>query len=207
MFQGIVGLGEVKKVKEKDNFRVLGIDVSGLADPKKGDSVAVNGVCLSAAELGDVIYFDVMGESLKKTNLGKLKEGDKVNIERPINLGTEISGHLIQGHIEKSSVITKKIEDGDNIKMYFSLPENLKDYIFPKGSIAIDGISLTAVDVDEKEFSVAIIPQTLKNSTLGFKKEGDDVNIETDFLLKIYRNNLAKKIENLEARIKELEND
>ncbi|MBU0530201.1 MAG: riboflavin synthase [Nanoarchaeota archaeon] len=210
MFQGIiVGTGLVKRIEERNDFRVLGIDLSGLVKPKNGDSVAVNGTCLTATSSSDgITFFDVIGETIEKTNLGKLKVGDKVNLERPINMESEISGHLVQGHVESVASVTKRIEEGENVRMSFTIPKGLNNYIFPKGSIAIDGISLTVVDV-EKDFSVALIPETLKKTTLGFKKKGDLVNIETDFLVKSMFNQLSRSflesIEEMKEKIKKLE--
>jgi riboflavin synthase len=220
VFQGIIiGLGYVKKIEDKTNFRVVGIDLSGLMDPKAGDSVSVNGTCLTVTHSADgVAFFDVIAETLEKTNLGKLKEGDKVNLENPINLGSGISGHLVQGHVESVADITKRVEEGENVMMFFTIPKRLNDYIFPKGSISIDGISLTVADMDKERnvFSVALIPETLKKTTLGFKKDGDIVNIETDFLVKSMFSQfngvflksvewMKDKIEKLESRIKDLE--
>ncbi len=220
MFQGIiVGLGCIKKIEDKNNFRVVGIDLFGFIDPKAGDSVSVNGTCLTVTHSTDgVAFFDVIAETLEKTNLGKLKEGDKVNLENPINLGSEISGHLVQGHVESVADITKRVEEGENVMMFFNIPKGLNDYVFPKGSIAIDGISLTVTDMDKERsvFSVALIPETLKKTTLGFKKEGDIVNIETDFLVKSMFSHfnrvflesvgwIKERIEKLESRIDNIE--
>ena len=220
MFQGIiVGLGCVKKTEDKTNFRVMGIDLFGFIDPRRGDSVSINGTCLTVTgSVNGVAFFDVIAETLEKTNLGKLKEGDKVNLENPISLGSEISGHLVQGHIESVADITKRVEEGDNVRMFFNIPRGLNDYVFPKGSIAIDGVSMTVADMDKERgvFSVALIPETLKKTTLGFKREGDIVNIETDFLVKSMFNQFNRvflesvegikdKIEKLESRIDNIE--
>jgi riboflavin synthase alpha subunit len=220
MFQGIViGLGCVKRIEERKNFRRLGLDLSGLIEPKRGNSVSVNGTCLTVTDSANgAAFFDVIAETLEKTNLGELKEGDKVNLEGPISLEGGISGHLVQGHVESVAKITRRAEEDGDVRMFFSIPERLKDYIYPKGSIALDGVSMTVVDVDKEGegFSVALIPETLEKTTLGFKREGDVVNIETDFLVKGMLNQLNKgilesvegmkdRIERLESRVKGLE--
>jgi riboflavin synthase alpha subunit len=188
MFQGIVaGLGRVRKVEERKDFRRLGIDLSGLMEPKRGESVSVNGTCLTTTETADgIAFFDVIAETLEKTTLGNLKKGDRVNLEAPINLGSGISGHLVQGHVESVARVTRRVEEGENVRMFLTVPENLGDYMFPKGSIALDGVSMTIVDMDKegRVFSVAVIPETLEKTTLGFRKDGDNVNIETDFLVR-----------------------
>jgi riboflavin synthase len=220
MFQGIIaGLGCVRKVEERKDFRRLGIDLSGLMGPRRGDSVSVNGTCLTTTDIENgVAFFDVIAETLEKTNLGELKEGDRVNIEAPINLETGISGHLIQGHVESAARVTRRVEEGENVRMFFTVPEHLGDCMFAKGSIALDGVSMTIVDIDKegREFSVAVIPETLEKTTLGFKKESDSVNIETDFLVRGVLNQLNRgmlesvkgikgRLERIESRIGELE--
>jgi len=213
MFQGIVvGLGRIENVEERANFRRLGIDLSGLVHPKNGDSVSINGTCLTVTDIEkNIAFFDIIAETLDKTNLGKLSVGDKVNLENPINLGSEISGHLVQGHVESVATVTKRFKEGDDVRMFFTIPEHLNEHIFLKGSIAIDGVSMTVASMDKEDgiFSVAIIPETLRKTTLGFKKEGDYVNLETDFLMKSmsgqFRRVFTESLEELTDNIKKLE--
>jgi riboflavin synthase len=150
-----------------------------------GESIAVNGVCLTVtAYVEDTCRFQVGPETLKRTNLGELRVGDRVNLERSLRMGDRIGGHLVQGHVDAVGRIKQRMVEGDWITMHFTCPEALTAQMAPKGSIAVDGISLTLVDVLPGGFSVALIPHTLAVTTLGFKDVGDHVNLETDLLAK-----------------------
>jgi riboflavin synthase len=150
---------------------------------KLGDSVAVDGVCLTVTALdSDSFTALVSAETLRKTTLGERKIGDRVNLEAPVTLATKLSGHLVQGHVDGTATVERVVPEGESQMWYFRLYPELVRYLVPKGSVAIDGISLTVVDVWKDGFSVAIIPKTLALTTLQFRKVGDRVNIETDII-------------------------
>ncbi|MFA4831160.1 MAG: riboflavin synthase subunit alpha [Patescibacteria group bacterium] len=184
MYSGIVQSAQkIKRIEEKDNLRVLSFEFSVelLVGLKKGASVSVGGVCLTVAKIdGSTAYFEVMNETLDKTTLGSLKEGDEVNIERSLKFGDEVGGHILSGHVRGIAEILE-IERLKDYKIIFQVPEEWMKYILPKGFIAIDGCSLTVVDANQRgEFSVCFIPETLNNTTFGVKKIGDRVNVEID---------------------------
>ena len=185
MFSGIIeDLREVVKIDSKKDFSTISIDLENFSEGVKiGDSISVNGVCLTITNLsGTATSFDIMKETLDKTDLGDLKVNDKVNIERALKIGERLDGHFVLGHIDGTGIIEKKIQDEDNCVIWISLPEELKYGLIPKGSIGVDGISLTIADIKENKFAIALIPHTLKITTLGFKDIGDKLNIEIDYL-------------------------
>ncbi len=150
-----------------------------------GDSIALNGCCLTVvAVAGDSLAFQAGEETLSRTNLGELKAGDVVNIERSLKMGDEIGGHLVTGHIDAVGVVDRRIDNAQWCTMWFRVPPALTSQMASKGSIAVDGVGLTLVDVDDDHFSVALIPHTLSLTTLGRRHEGDRVNLETDILAK-----------------------
>jgi len=188
MFTGIIeGLGNIVRFDKKTNNRSaakmkikLGKIAKGL---KVGDSVAINGVCLTAINISkDIAEFEMVGETIKKTNLGSLESGDKVNIERSLKVGERLEGHFVLGHVDGVGIISKMEKQTNQIKIWTKVPKELSKYIIKKGSVTIDGISLTVVDVLKDQFSVSIIPHTMKMTNLSYKKVGDKVNIETDIL-------------------------
>ena len=185
MFSGIVeDLRRVKKVDAKKEFSRISIDLGLLIKGTKiGDSISVNGACLTIVEIEkSLATFDIMLETLNKTNLGDLKIGDKVNIERSLKMGERLDGHFVLGHVDGQGIIEKKVQDEDNCVIWVSLPNKLKYGLIPKGSIGVDGISLTIADIKGNKFAIALIPHTLKITTLGIKGVGDKVNIEIDYL-------------------------
>ena len=188
MFTGIVeGIGIVKKLDKKTNNRSaakIKVDLGNLAKGLKvGHSVALNGVCLTVTRISkEVAEFEMIGETIKKTDLGKLESGDKVNIERSLKVGDRMEGHFVLGHIDGTGKIINIEKLPKEIKLWIELPNFLTKYVVKKGSIAIDGISLTLVDVIKNKISVCIIPHTLKITNLDSKKIGEKVNIETDIL-------------------------
>lgn len=201
MFTGIIeGLAEVKsvsKAKNKDTGASIRIRIHlgrlsrGM---KTGSSISVNGACLTITKLRrHEADFDIIGETTKLTCLNSLKAGDKVNIERSLRLGNRLEGHLVLGHIDGTGTIEKVLRFNTETKIWIKV-ENLKllSSIVSKGSIAIDGISLTVVDTTRGSISVAIIPHTLSLTTLGYKSEGNCVNIETDILGKYTTKELPK---------------
>lgn len=185
MFTGIIqGLGTVRKMTRKGQDAVIGVQtLLPLSDLKKGDSVAVNGVCLTVTELsGQDFSADVSAETLARTNLQFLKAGDRVNLEKALRLADFLGGHIVLGHVDGSGRIAEKTQKSGSIVFAVTVEENLGRYIVEKGSIAIDGISLTINRFAGGRFYVNIIPHTIENTTLAFKKVGDTVNIETDIL-------------------------
>ncbi|MBQ0984123.1 riboflavin synthase [Streptomyces sp. F63] len=187
MFTGIVEeLGEVAAVEDlgdSSRFRLRGPLVT--ADAKHGDSIAVNGVCLTVVDTaGGEFTADVMAETLKRSSLGALVPGSRVNLERPMALGGRLGGHLVQGHVDGTGIITGR-EPGEHWEIVtVSLPPGLARYVVEKGSITVDGVSLTVVDAADDHFTVSLIPTTLGLTTLGIKKAGDPVNLEVDVLAK-----------------------
>lgn len=188
MFTGIVeGLGIIKKFEKKTNTRSaakMKVDLGNLAKGlKAGHSVAINGVCLTVTKISkNAAEFEMIGETIKKTDLGKLESGDKVNIERSLKVGDRMEGHFVLGHIDGTGKIIKIEKMPKEIKLWIELPNDLTKHVVKKGSIAIDGISLTLVDVIKNKISVCIIPHTIKITNLNSKNIGDKVNIETDIL-------------------------
>ena len=188
MFTGIIeGQGIVKKFDIKTQNRSaakMGIDLGNLAKGLQiGDSVAINGVCLTTTHISkNHAEFEMIGETLKKTNLGMIKSGDKVNIERSLKVGERMEGHFVLGHIDGTGKIIKIEKLSKEIKFWIELPKDLARFVVKKGSITVDGISLTLVDVLKNKISICIIPHTMKITNLDSKKIGDKVNIETDIL-------------------------
>lgn len=184
MFTGIVqGQGILLDIIEKLDFRthLVQLPQSMLAGLELGASVAHNGCCLTVTAIeGDRIAFDLMQETLRVTNLGRLNVGDSVNLERAARFGDEIGGHAMSGHIMAQSELLKRVETQTNTTLWFALPANLAKYVFTKGYIGIDGISLTLGDVREDRFAVHLIPETLARTNLGYIEPGWQVNIEID---------------------------
>jgi len=164
----------------------LTIDLLALAKQMKtGDSVAVNGVCLTVAKLeGPAAAFDISPETLNKTNFGLLKAGSTVNVELPLRPNDRLGGHFVLGHIDATATVKNIEKTGDFTTMTFAADATLLEQLIPKGSVAVDGISLTVARLDQSTFTVALIPQTLKNTTLGNAKLGQKVNIEIDIITK-----------------------
>ncbi len=196
MFTGLVEtICTVKSVLRAEAGAMrLSIDIGQLAEGAKiGDSLSINGVCLTVAGLDDgIAAFDVSRETLSKSNLGGLKAPSQVNVERAIQAGGRFGGHLVQGHIDGIATIKTIIKEGQFVDMKFSASSELLGQMVVKGSVAVDGISLTVSNMNKSSFSVAIIPQTLEKSTLGKAKIGDAVNIETDIIVKTVKRQLEQ---------------
>ncbi|MEK6563829.1 MAG: riboflavin synthase [Candidatus Omnitrophota bacterium] len=187
MFTGIIEeLGIVKDVSRKGRLISLSIQADkAISDTKIGDSIAVNGVCLTVVKIEDkVLSFDLLEETARLTNLGKLKSNEKVNLERSLKIGDRLSGHFVTGHIDCPGAIREKTYVSGNLSFKITIPREFLKFIALKGSITVDGISLTVSDKRSNTFSVCIIPHTLKNTTLSFKGPSSEVNIETDILAK-----------------------
>ncbi|MFD6435796.1 riboflavin synthase [Streptomyces venezuelae] len=187
MFTGIVEeLGEITAVEnlpDASRFRLRGPVVTEGA--KHGDSIAVNGVCLTVVEHeGDEFTADVMAETLNRSSLGALAVGSRVNLERPTSVGARLGGHIVQGHVDSvGTVVERKPSDNWEI-VKISLPDGLSRYVVEKGSITVDGVSLTVVDAGPDFFTISLIPTTLALTTLGIKQPGDPVNLEVDVIAK-----------------------
>ena len=188
MFTGIiVGTGKVTKLEQKTKNRSaiqmtidLGKYASGL---KIGQSVAINGVCLSATKISkNKCIFEMIDETTKKTDLGNVKAGSTVNVERSLKVGDRLEGHFVLGHIDGVATITNIEKKPKEVKIWFKVPKKLTKYVVKKGSIALDGISLTLVDVKKDIVSVCLIPHTINVTNFKSKKIGDKLNIETDVL-------------------------
>ena len=198
MFTGIVEeMGKIVRVEK--GAKSSRLTVSGdkiFSDLKLGDSVATNGVCLTVTSFSKGIFTaDVMNETLKRSNLGELRQGSMVNLERAMIANGRFGGHIVSGHIDGTGVITK-IEQ-DDIAVWYTIRADRKimKYIIEKGSVAIDGISLTIAKVTDNDFSVSLIPHTAKETVLGYKKTGDTVNLENDVVGKYIEHFLSVKEE------------
>lgn len=187
MFTGIVEeLGEVTALTDLgDSARLTVRGPLVVEDARHGDSVAVNGVCLTVVEVtGDRFTADVMRETLDRSALGALTPGAPVNLERPMRLDGRFGGHLVQGHVDGTGVIESRSPSEHWDVVRISLPRDLARYVVPKGSVTVDGVSLTVASVDEGSFTVSLIPTTLELTTLGRKQPGDPVNLEVDVIAK-----------------------
>lgn len=184
MFTGIVqGRGTLAAIEQKQDFRrhLVRMPQALLAGLEPGASVAHNGCCLTVSAIdADCVAFDLMQETLRVTNLGALKVGDQVNLERAARFGDEIGGHSMSGHIYCQAQISEVIESPDNRTLWFVLPLEAMKYVLTKGYIGVDGASLTVGQVRDNQFCVHLIPETLTRTTLGVRRVGESVNIEID---------------------------
>jgi len=187
MFTGLIqALGTVRGKEPRGGAVRLVVEAPGpAAEASIGDSVAVNGCCLTVVAIeGDRLAFDVIPESLDRTNLGAQEVGSRVNLELPLRPSDRLGGHFVQGHVDAVARLLGKNADGGDVRFRFSLPGALRGQVVEKGSIAIDGVSLTVASADGDGFEVALIPHTLAVTTLGQLAEGDPVNLEGDILAK-----------------------
>jgi riboflavin synthase len=185
MFTGIIeNAGAVKRITRKGEDALLVIDTSlNLDDIKVGDSIAVNGACLTVTEKTDRGFSaDVSAETLTRTNLKLLKSGDRVNLEKSLRMNSFLGGHLVLGHVDGLGKIQEKMNKANSLQLGVEIDTELSRYIVEKGSVAVDGISLTVNRCEKNRFYVTIIPHTARNTTLEFKKVADLVNIETDII-------------------------
>jgi len=184
MFTGIVQhVGAIRAVRDTANGARLAIDIGPLAgDLNRGASVAVNGACLTASDFdGQIAEFDVIAETLKRTTLGAFRPGRKVNLERAMTLGEHLDGHIVQGHVDAVATV-RRMDRKQPCILELQAGGDLTGLMAPKGSVAIDGVSLTLVDISADRFSVGLIPTTLGDTTLGELTAGDEVNIEADII-------------------------
>lgn len=185
MFTGIVeGKGRLVRIEHRGAGKRLTIEFpSHLTEVQLGDSISVNGACLTVFEKKDKeVTFDLSGETLKKSVLGELRVGDSVNLERALRLSDRLGGHFVTGHIDGVGTITERKKEKDFIQLKVRVPKHILKYLVPKGSIAVDGISLTINEVQGDEISLMLIPYTLEKTTLIEKNTGDHLNLEADLL-------------------------
>jgi len=185
MFTGIIEeIGAVKGISKSSTGAVLKIKTEKIyVDAKLGDSIAMNGACLSVIAVNiNILSFDVIPETLKRTTLSDLKANDPVNLERSMKLDARIGGHFITGHIDYKGRINDIIKNQAGVGFNVSLPEEFSKFVVDKGSVALDGTSLTVAAVSKDNFTVYLIPHTFKNTALGIKKKGDFINVETDII-------------------------
>lgn len=187
MFAGIVELRATVEalISEPPGVRLVIRAPSFAEEAKIGDSIAINGCCLTVVDVRDgLLGFDAGAETLSRTNLGRLESGSFVNLERSLTIGDRLGGHFVTGHIDGVGHLDQRIDDQDWSTFWFRVPPTLTRQMASKGSIAVDGVSLTLVDVEADRFSVALIPHTLDVTTLGPMQKGDPANLETDVLAK-----------------------
>lgn len=196
MFTGIIEkVCTVKDIRRNASNMEISIDLAGLTeDVKLGDSVAINGTCLTAVKIqGSIVAFELSSETIAKSSLADIKPAQKVNVERAMKLSDRLGGHIVQGHIDGIATIKSISDKGDFKDITFSAGKELLDQMVTKGSVAIDGVSLTIAQMDSTSFKIAVIPQTLQETILGLAKVGNKVNIETDIIGKMVK----KHVENL----------
>jgi riboflavin synthase len=190
VFTGIIEeIGEVIDVRHRGDAAVLTVRATRIADDlQHGASIAVNGVCLTVVgwqfEVPTSIEFDVMGETLKRSVIGTLAPGGRVNLERAVRADARLDGHVVQGHVDGTGVVVSRTEGDEWELVRFGLPSQLARFVAEKGSIAVDGVSLTVTGVGPDWFEVGLIPETLRATTLGDRTTGDPVNLEVDVLAK-----------------------
>ena len=195
MFTGIIEfVCTVKTVRPAKGGYMLELDLGPLAqDAKPGDSIAVNGACLTITKLSSQFAsFDLSAETIEKSTLGSLRPGSKVNTERAMQANGRFDGHIVQGHIDTTAIIKSIEKQGDFYNLKFAAEPDVLDYIVPKSSIAIDGISLTVTEVARENFAVTVIPATWNKTVLHLAKVGDKANIETDIIAKMIKKQLEK---------------
>jgi riboflavin synthase len=186
VFTGLIGeLGRVRSVERSPEGARLRIEAGVASELHEGDSVAVNGVCLTATEVDSRAFAaEAMNETLARTSLGALDAGSSVNLELPLRAGDRLGGHLVQGHVDGLGTVVERLDDGFAVRIGIEPPEDLLRYVVQKGSIAVDGVSLTVADVDGRSFTVSLIPETLERTSLGSVEPGTTVNLEVDVLAK-----------------------
>ena len=201
MFTGIVeGTGELTRITRKRGISTLEIDLGSMRKGlKKGHSVCCEGVCLTAVRFwGDRMSVEVMQETLDCTNLGQLKAGDKINIERSLKLNSSLGGHFVFGHVDGQARLVSVKEEGDSRRYRFKVPVKLMRFITRKGSVSLNGVSLTVAAAGRGYFEICLIPHTLKATTLGTMKTGETVNVEIDMLARYSYKLLTGKEVNLD---------
>ncbi|HEY2160003.1 MAG TPA: riboflavin synthase [Solirubrobacteraceae bacterium] len=186
MFTGLINdLGRVSGIERSPDGARMRIEAASASDLREGDSVAVNGVCLTATHVdGGSFSAEAMNETLARTSLGALDTGSHVNLELPLRAGDRIGGHVVQGHVDGVGRIAERAQDGFALRLRIDASAELLRYVIEKGSIAVDGVSLTVVELDGGSFTVSLIPETLERTNLGQAQPGTAVNLEVDVLAK-----------------------
>lgn len=193
MFTGIVE--EQGRVRSLEDRRLAVECGTVTVDAEPGSSVAVNGVCLSVVERSnEALAFDLSQETLSRSTLGALVPGDPVNLERPVTLVTRLGGHLVQGHVDGVGRVEAIDRDGESATLRLSLSDGLARYVVEKGSVAVDGVSLTVSGITNSGFTAALVPHTLSVTNLGLRRPGDDVNVEVDVLSKYVERLLGRDL-------------
>ena len=195
MFTGIIEeLAQIKRINPKNNFLDIEIFSNFSREINVGDSIAINGICLTAVSSNENSFnVNVVDETIKKTNLIELKELMYVNLERAVSVSSRMNGHVVQGHIESLAVINRKERLGLQTNLTVQVDKEYLKYCIYKGSITLDGISLTIASINNNEITVAIIPHTLENTTLKYRENGDTLNLETDVFAKYVENIISYK--------------
>lgn len=196
MFTGIIEtVGTVTGVQSTDLGRRLTIQCPEIMDGVKvGDSIAINGTCLTATEVrSDGFATEAVAETLEKTSTGSLEVGHSVNVERPMQANGRFDGHIVQGHVDGTAKILAIDPEGDGVRVTIALPESLSRYLVAKGSVTVDGISLTIAAMTDDSFQIALIPHTLSETVMGVRRPGDTVNLEVDVIAKYVERLLASK--------------
>ena len=192
MFTGIIqSSGIIEALEKLDAGARLRIRASGDERFERGESIAVNGVCLTVIPDGRSIATEISNETLSRTTLGTLVSAARVNLERALAVGDRFGGHFVQGHVDTTGTLISKKSEGQFAVYRWSFPAEYADLVVGKGSIAVDGVSLTIVDPDESGFAAALVPETLRRTTLGTARIGDRVNLEFDMIAKYVRNLVA----------------
>jgi riboflavin synthase len=188
--------GTVRSIEARGDLTRLGIEAASIASEVAiGDSVAVNGTCLTVTGTqGSVVHFDAIVETLEKTALGDLVADSLVNLERALVAGGRLDGHIVQGHVDGVGRVRGLERAGNDVRLAIDCPEEICQFLLAKGSVAIDGVSLTVVDVDDAGFDVALIPLTLEHTTLGERSVGERVNLEADVLGKYVKSYLDRVV-------------
>ena len=202
MFTGIVEeIGTVKElVRRSTSFRISVSCARVLADARTGDSIAVNGICLTVSERKNGWFTaDVMPETVRNTGLNRLRAGDKVNLERALRLNDRLGGHMVSGHIDGTGTVTERTEEENAIWLTVEAPNTVLKYIIDKGSAALDGTSLTVAYVDDRCFKVSLIPVTAKDTVLGNRCPGDEINVECDMIGKYVEKLLGQSQDQADA--------
>ncbi|HEX2435284.1 MAG TPA: riboflavin synthase [Solirubrobacterales bacterium] len=184
MFTGLVeDIGTVERIDATEDGARLEIATKLAGQLSAGDSVAVNGACLTTADVdGGRFAADVMNQTLERTSLGPLEPGERVNVELPLRLGDRLGGHLVQGHVDGTGDVARVSDDGFARRLTIEAPEELRRFVVERGSVSVDGVSLTVAAVTERGFEVVLIPETLERTTLGDASEGTRVNLELDVI-------------------------
>jgi riboflavin synthase len=195
MFTGIIeSVGVVSEVRPEGDLVHLSIEAPEVAlDVGQGDSVAVNGACLTVTEYGaGRVCFDAVRETLERTALGGLRGGSRVNLERAMRADGRLDGHIVQGHVDGTGRVERLERDGDDVRLFIACDPEIGGWLVEKGSVTVDGVSLTVVSVGDAGFDVALIPHTLAVTTLGERQPGDLVNVEADVLGKYVKRYLER---------------